>query len=91
MRLFAPDDPRPVHFMGVAGAGMSALALVARQRGARVTGCDKDVGSPGGGSGASASEDLRRAGITVLAGHDPRHVDGARAVVVSSEIGRAHV
>lgn len=90
MRLFAPDDPRPVHFMGVAGAGMSALALVARRRGAGVTGCDKDVGSAGGGSGASAAGDLRRAGVTVLAGHDPSHVEGVRAVVVSSAVPADH-
>ena len=34
MTLFAPDgDSRPVHFMGIAGAGMSALALLAKLRG----------------------------------------------------------
>jgi len=86
MRLFAPDDSRPVHFMGVAGAGMSALALVARRRGVPVTGCDKDTES----GGASASEDVRRAGGTVFAGHDPSHVDGVRAVVVSSAVSQDH-
>src|SRR3990172_4193494 len=34
MFLFAPDDPRPVHFMGIAGAG---------RRGVAFTGCDADV------------------------------------------------
>jgi UDP-N-acetylmuramate--alanine ligase len=86
MRLFAPDDSRPVHFMGVAGAGMSALALVARNRGVTVTGCDKDPDS----GGAPASADIRRAGVTVSAGHDPSHVDGARAVVVSSAVAHDH-
>ena len=42
MDLFDPADPRPVHFMGIGGAGMSALALVARRRGVAVTGCDPD-------------------------------------------------
>lgn len=86
MRLFAPDDPRPVHFMGVAGAGMSALALVALRRGCTVTGCDKDAEV----GGASASADVRRAGGTVLAGHDPGHVEGARAVIVSSAVPSDH-
>ncbi len=86
MLLFAPDDPRPVHFMGVAGAGMSALALVARNRGVAVTGCDKDVDS----GGAPASADIRRAGAEVFAGHDPSHVEGARAVVVSSAVPQDH-
>jgi UDP-N-acetylmuramate--alanine ligase len=33
---------------------------------------------------------MRRAGITVLAGHDPSHVEGARAVVVSSAVAPDH-
>src|SRR5216683_495814 len=29
MTLFRTGDPRPIHFMGIAGAGMSALAVIA--------------------------------------------------------------
>ena len=29
MKLFNPSDKRTVHFMGIGGAGMSALALIA--------------------------------------------------------------
>ncbi len=72
--------------MGVAGAGMSALALVARRRGSAVTGCDRDA--DGGGRGAA--QDVRQAGGTVSAGHDPAHVEGARAVVVSSAVPTDH-
>lgn len=72
--------------MGVAGAGMSALALVALRRGVRVTGCDKDADV----GGASATADVRRAGGLVLAGHDPGHVEGARAVIVSSAVPSDH-
>ena len=43
MDLFSPENPRPIHFMGIAGAGMSALALVARRRGVAVTGCDTNL------------------------------------------------
>src|SRR3990170_2340386 len=86
MRLFAPDDPRPMHFMGVAGAGMSALALVARRRGVAVTGCDRDADA----GGASSSADVRSAGGVVFAGHDPSHVEGARAVIVSSAVPSDH-
>ena len=42
MDLFDPSDPRPVHFVGIGGAGMSALALIARRRGVAVSGCDPD-------------------------------------------------
>lgn len=86
MRLFAPDDPRPVHFMGVAGAGMSALALVARRRQVAITGCDRDADQ----GGAASSRDVRRVGGVVWAGHDPSHVEGARAVVVSSAVPHDH-
>ena len=81
MPLIDPSDPRPVHFVGVAGAGMSALAELARRRGAIVTGCD--ASSDGGG-------DLERLGIHVLRGHDPAHAAGHRAMVVSSAISQDH-
>jgi UDP-N-acetylmuramate--alanine ligase len=81
MDLFSPEDPRPVHFMGIGGAGMSALALVARRRGVMVSGCDADP---------SGAADVAALGATVLAGHDPAHVTGARAVVVTAAIPNDH-
>ncbi|HET7023765.1 MAG TPA: UDP-N-acetylmuramate--L-alanine ligase [Gemmatimonadales bacterium] len=81
MDLFSPEDPRPVHFMGIGGAGMSALALIARRRGVTVSGCDTD---PGGAA------DVAALGATVVAGHDPAHVAGARAVVVTAAIPNGH-
>ncbi|HVE78821.1 MAG TPA: UDP-N-acetylmuramate--L-alanine ligase [Gemmatimonadaceae bacterium] len=82
MPLLDPADSRPVHFVGIAGAGMSALAELLARRGARVTGCDSN---PGG-----AADDLRRLGIEVIAGHDPAHVSGARALVVTSAMPKEH-
>ncbi|HEU4641370.1 MAG TPA: UDP-N-acetylmuramate--L-alanine ligase [Gemmatimonadaceae bacterium] len=81
MSLFSPSDPRPVHFMGVAGAGMSALAELLVRRGVRVTGCDATPGATG---------DLERLGIHVERGHDPSHVEGARALVVTSAVPKNH-
>ncbi len=78
MNLFLPDDPRPLHFVGIAGAGMSALAGVALARGVRVSGSDRDP---------SSVEHLRAQGAVVHGGHDPVWVDGARAVVVSAAVG----
>src|SRR5580765_8551829 len=37
MNLFTPTDSRPVHFVGIGGAGMSALALIACRRAVAVT------------------------------------------------------
>ncbi len=81
MQLFTPADPRPIHFMGIGGAGMSALALIASQRGVTVTGCDLN---PRGAS------DLVRAGVRVNNGHDPSHVAGARAVVHTAAVPTDH-
>ena len=81
MLLFDPDDPRPVHFMGIAGAGMSALALVARGRGVPVSGCDLDLRD---------AADVMAAGARVFEGHDPAHVDGVRAVVHTAAVDPAH-
>jgi UDP-N-acetylmuramate--alanine ligase len=81
MPLLDPSDRRPVHFVGVAGAGMSALAELFVRRGVVVNGCDA-TGDPTG--------DLGRLGIVVATGHDPSHVDGARAVVVTSALPKTH-
>src|SRR5712691_5564927 len=83
MTLFRAGDPRPIHLMGIAGAGMSALAMLARHRGVAITGCDSDT------SGAGA-DDLIALGVPVWRGHDPHHVEGARAIVVTAAIPLDH-
>lgn len=60
---------------------MSALALIARRRGAAVTGCDLE---PRGAA------DLVRAGVRVCSGHDASHVAGARAVVHTAAVSVDH-
>src|SRR6266571_1799841 len=81
MNLFATVDPRPVHFMGIAGAGMSGLALLARQQGVTITGCDNDP---------SGAADLAALGVEIWRGHDPGHVVGARALVVTAAVPGDH-
>ncbi len=81
MNLFATVDPRPVHFMGIAGAGMSGLALLARQQGVTITGCDNDP---------SGAADLAALGVEIKRGHDPAHVVGARALVVTAAVPGDH-
>ena len=79
--LLDPADPRPIHFVGIAGAGMSALAELLILRGARVTGCDAH---------AENAADLVARGVEVRQGHDPDHVEGARALVVTSAVRKDH-
>ncbi len=81
MHLFTPNDPRPIHFMGIAGAGMSALALIARRRGVPVTGCDTHP---------SGAAELAQLGAQIVAGHDSGHVTGARAVVYTAAVPSDH-
>jgi UDP-N-acetylmuramate--alanine ligase len=81
MDLFNPADTRPIHFVGIGGAGMSALAPIAVRRGAAVTGCDADP---------TGAADLSALGVMVHGGHDPSHLDGARAVVVTAAVPVEH-
>jgi len=80
MPLLDSSDPRPVHFVGIAGAGMSALAELFLRRGVPITGCDANP---------SGADDLRRLGVSVDV-HDPAHVDSARALVVTSAMPKNH-
>jgi UDP-N-acetylmuramate--alanine ligase len=65
-------------FVGIGGAGMSALALVAREWGAEVGGSDR--------SRSSYVERLEEAGIPVTIGHDAANVPEGAEVIVSSAI-----
>jgi UDP-N-acetylmuramate--alanine ligase len=82
VRLFTEPDARPVHFVGIAGAGMSALAELFVRRGVAVTGSDMS---------AAGNPDLEALGILVHRGHSDTWIDGVRAVVVSSAIAPDHV
>jgi UDP-N-acetylmuramate--alanine ligase len=72
----------PVHFVGVCGAGMSALAEYVVRSGGRATGCDARP--------ADAPPALEALGVQVADGHDPAHVDGASAVVVTAAVPPDH-
>ncbi len=78
--LLDTADDRPVHFIGIAGAGMSALAELLARRGVRVTGTDANpAGSP----------DLAALGVRVSA-PNVEDVRASRAVVYSSAIATTH-
>jgi UDP-N-acetylmuramate--alanine ligase len=74
----APLAGRSLHFIGIGGAGMSGLALVAHALGARVTGSDR-ADSP-------YCERLRSAGLEPIVGHDAANVPQGAEVVVSTAI-----
>ncbi|WP_455358328.1 UDP-N-acetylmuramate--L-alanine ligase [Streptomyces sp. SYSU K21746] len=72
----AMDRP---HFIGIGGAGMSGIAKILAQRGAKVAGSDARE--------SATAEALRAQGATVHIGHAAGHLaDDASCVVVSSAI-----
>ncbi len=73
-----PFRGRTLHFVGIGGAGMSGLALVAHELGARVTGSDR-ADSP-------YCERLRAAGIEPTIGHDAANYPPGAELVVSTAI-----
>ena len=71
-------DARRVHFIGIGGAGMSAIAKVLLERGTEVSGSDL--------KGSRAATVLAAMGAAVHIGHAAPLVDGADMVIVSSAI-----
>ncbi|MER6997078.1 UDP-N-acetylmuramate--L-alanine ligase [Streptomyces sp. NPDC000410] len=67
------------HFIGIGGAGMSGIAKILAQRGAKVAGSDARE--------SATAEALRALGASVHIGHATEHLaDDASCVVVSSAI-----
>ncbi len=67
-----------IHFVGIGGAGLSAIAKVLLESGYSVSGSDEAL-SP-------FARDLAARGVTVHQGHAPQNVNGAETVVISSAI-----
>lgn len=70
-----------IHFVGIGGVSMQALALWCRHEGFEVSGCD---------SGTFDATRLRAAGVEVCTGHDPSHVERAAMVVYSMAVPNDH-
>jgi UDP-N-acetylmuramate--alanine ligase len=70
---------RRLHFVGIGGAGMSGLALIAHALGAEVTGSDR--------ADSSYGQRLREHGITPVLGHRPENVPAGAEVVYSTAVG----
>ena len=72
----------PVHFVGIGGAGMSALADLVLRAGGQVTGCDA--------ARSHVIDALAARGAHVVRGHDAAHVADAVAVVATSAVPASH-
>jgi UDP-N-acetylmuramate--alanine ligase len=80
--LLALSRQAPIHFMGVCGAGMSALAEYVARSGGAATGCDTKA--------AGAPPALTELGVALADGHHADHTDGAAAVVVTAAVPADH-
>lgn len=67
-----------VHFIGIGGSGLSAIARLLKESGYEVTGSDQTL-SP-------FAADLQNAGVSIFIGHHPRNITGADWIVRSSAI-----
>lgn len=61
------DGVRYIHLMGIGGAGMSGLALLLKELGFKVSGCDMSYGF--------YVDKVTKAGIDFNIGHSPGHLD----------------
>ncbi|MDP1546650.1 MAG: UDP-N-acetylmuramate--L-alanine ligase [Anaerolineales bacterium] len=68
-----------IHFIGIGGSGLSAIARLLKESGCEVTGSDRAL--------SSFAADLQTMGVQIFIGHHPRNIAGADWVIRSSAIG----
>jgi UDP-N-acetylmuramate--alanine ligase len=69
---------QPVHFVGVGGFGMSAIARLMLQRGHQVSGSDRAEND--------FTRQLAAEGVRIYRGHAAHHIGDAQLVVISSAV-----
>lgn len=72
------NTAKHIHFVGIGGIGMSALALLLKRQGNFVSGSDQ--------TDSELLQSLRKADIQIHIGHDSHHAQGANLVVYSSAV-----
>ena len=69
---------KAVHFIGIGGTGLSAIARVLLESGYQVTGSDRSL--------SFLAKSLKEEGVRIAIGHRPENIEGAQVVVRSSAI-----
>lgn len=75
-------DIKKIHFVGIGGAGMSAIAKVLLQMGYTITGSDLNK--------SETINKLEKNGAQIFTGHSSENVHDAEAVVVSTAISQTN-
>ena len=65
--------------MGIGGSGISAVAQIAYHQGFIVSGCDQQTDTP-------YITKVKKLGIPVFSGHDPKHLNGVDILAVSPAV-----
>lgn len=78
LRLLDRTHPARIHLIGVAGSGMSGLALILMEMGHSVSGCDRVT--------SDETERLQREGLLFYSPHSAESVADAEIVIFSSAI-----
>ncbi len=67
-----------IHFIGIGGSGLSAIARLLLESGYTVSGSDRAL--------TPFADEIRKAGATVFVGHHPRNIANADTIVMSSAV-----
>lgn len=78
---FSPSQH--IHFVGIGGSGLSAIARILVERGYQVSGSDRSLND--------LTDALARDGATIYHGHDPAHIAGADLLIITSAVKDDHV
>ena len=74
--IYSSHMSKRVHFIGIGGSGLSAVAQIAKNFGYDVDGCDMASETP-------YLEKVKKAGIRTFVGHHPDHLKGVDLVAVT--------
>ncbi|MGJ9412014.1 UDP-N-acetylmuramate--L-alanine ligase [Aeromicrobium sp. CF4.19] len=77
-QVLSPQELGPVHFIGIGGAGLSAIARLMAQQGVQVSGSDA--------AESAVLAALRSEGITCFVGHEADQLGDAQTVVASTAV-----
>ena len=76
-------DKQSVHFIGIGGSGLSAIARVLLEKGHRVSGSDRQF--------TPLMKELQSSGAQIYTNHDAENVRGALLVIRSSAIPDSNI
>ena len=74
---------KKIHFIGIGGSGMSGVAEVMHNLGFNISGSDS--------ASSKVTRELKQMGIKISNKHDPRNVNNADVIVISSAISKRNI